>query len=143
MQQHEETLAERGKPPGQSLDRQAALATRSSDSRSDKFFGKNAVDYLGLRDGATRQYLLNFRADHAMTFCGKATLFGWTRSHRASSKLVQIWQPVHGAMIIRLHFFRSMAGRPHLSPIDFRCQVRYLGQIPVNRRSTTMGRGGS
>ena len=75
MQRHEETLVERGKPPGESLDRQAALATRSNDSRSDKFFGKNAVDYLGLPDGATRQYLLNFYADHAMTFLWKSHAF--------------------------------------------------------------------
>ena len=40
----------------------------STGSLSEKFFGENAVDYLGLQDGATRQRLVNFYKDNQVKF---------------------------------------------------------------------------
>jgi hypothetical protein len=40
----------------------------STETLSNKFFGENAVDYLGLRDGRTRQRLTDFYATRGMTF---------------------------------------------------------------------------
>lgn len=50
------------------LDQMIPPSEGSSKTLSSKFFGENAVDYLGLRDGATRQRLTNFYADHNATF---------------------------------------------------------------------------
>jgi len=39
----------------------------SSETLSDQFFGGNAVEYLGLREGPTRRRLLDFYAAHEMS----------------------------------------------------------------------------
>lgn len=50
------------------LDKSRPASGESQVSLSDRFFGANAIDYLGLRDGRGRQRLANFYATHGMTF---------------------------------------------------------------------------
>src|ERR1700675_115389 len=42
------------------LEKSRSASGESRENLSDRFFGKNAVDYLGLRDGRTRQRLTDF-----------------------------------------------------------------------------------
>lgn len=50
------------------LDQSPLPPGESTETLSNKFFGENALDYLGLRDGRTRQRLTDFYAARGMTF---------------------------------------------------------------------------
>lgn len=50
------------------LDESLSSSRGASGTLSNRFFGENAVDYLGLRDGRNRQRLVNFYAARGMTF---------------------------------------------------------------------------
>ena len=45
-----------------------AQAGESTENLSNKFFGANAVDYLGLQDGGTRKRLTDFYSDNKIAF---------------------------------------------------------------------------
>ena len=62
------------------LEKSRSASGESRENLSDRFFGKNAVDYLGLRDGRTRQRLTDF-----YTACGVKSACG--------VKFGQHWQP--------------------------------------------------
>jgi hypothetical protein len=50
------------------LDESLSPSRGASSTLSNRFFGENAVDYLGLRDGRNRQRLVNFYNTRGMTF---------------------------------------------------------------------------
>ena len=53
-----------------------------TEGLSGKFFGENAVAYLGLRDGRTRQRLIDFYKNNAVSF-GQDGEPVWMRKIRA------------------------------------------------------------
>jgi hypothetical protein len=50
------------------LDQLALNLGGSRETLSDRFFGENAVEYLGLREGLTRRRLIDFYTARGMTF---------------------------------------------------------------------------
>jgi predicted TIM-barrel fold metal-dependent hydrolase len=58
------------------LDASLGIPNDPRGTLTNRFFGENAVDYLGLRDGSTRKRLTDFYADRGMTFGGDG-MPGW------------------------------------------------------------------